>query len=222
MQASAPYKHQQNFIECLVNAIKNGFRVALLYNKAPFYLWYHAIVYYIHTYNQTPRRNETRLKDECFYGIKSDVSTAVPFFANGYVHRTKETRKDKIYSNKSEQCRFIGYADDVNWTYSPQISTVDKSNSVSYEDSYIILIKRVVRHGVLFELCQNQPTILKAEPSERDPTDVKQDSNYTNVDYLADFDKQLSQPMQEPSDIFSKQALQRISDSMDATKSSCC
>jgi hypothetical protein len=54
INASAPYKHQQNFIECFVGAIKNGVRVALLYNKAPFYLWYHAIVYYIHTYNQVP------------------------------------------------------------------------------------------------------------------------------------------------------------------------
>jgi len=218
MHASAPYKHQQNFIECFVNAIKNGVRVALLYNKAPFYLWYHAVVYYIHTYNQTPRRNETRSKDECFYGIKSDVSTAVPFYAYGYAHRTKEERKNKFYSNKSEPCRFIGYADDVNWTNSSQISAVDKSNSVSYKDSYIILMKdgkRIVRHDVLFELYQNQPTILKEEPSERDPTDVKQDSNYTNVDYLADFDKQLSQPMQEPSGIFSKEALQRISDSKD-------
>ena len=57
INASAPYKHQQNFIECFVRAIKNGVRVALLYNKAPFYLWYHAMVYYIHTYNKFPRRN---------------------------------------------------------------------------------------------------------------------------------------------------------------------
>jgi hypothetical protein len=45
INTSAPYKHQQNFIECFVGAIKNGVRVALLYNKAPFYLWYHAMVY---------------------------------------------------------------------------------------------------------------------------------------------------------------------------------
>ena len=122
VQASAPYKHQQNFIECFVGAIKNGVRVALLYNKAPFYLCYHAIVYYIHTYNQTPRRNDTRSKDECFYGKKSDVSTAVPFDANGFAHRPKEIRKDKVYSQRAEQCRFIGYADDVNWTNSPQIT----------------------------------------------------------------------------------------------------
>jgi hypothetical protein len=41
INASAPYKHQQNFIECFVGAIKNGMRVALLYNKAPFYTTKH-------------------------------------------------------------------------------------------------------------------------------------------------------------------------------------
>ena len=44
INASAPYKHQ-----CFVGAIKNYVRVALLYNKAPFYILYHAMVYYIHT-----------------------------------------------------------------------------------------------------------------------------------------------------------------------------
>ncbi len=97
INASAPYKHQQNFIECFVGAIKNGVRVALLYNKAPFYLWYHAMVYYIHTYNQVPRRNETRSKDEHFYNIKPDVSINIPFYAVGYAHNPKEIRKDKVY-----------------------------------------------------------------------------------------------------------------------------
>jgi hypothetical protein len=222
VQASAPYKHQQNFIECFVGAIKNGVRVALLYNKAPFYLWYHAIVYYIHTYNQTPRRNDTRSKDECFYGKKSDVSTAVPFYANGFAHRPKEIRKDKVYSQRAEQCRFIGYADDVNWTNSPQISSYDESNSVSYKDSYIVLMKdgkRLIRHDVIFELYQNQPTILKAEPADRDPSDPKQDSNYSSEEYLDDFDRQLSQPIRDPHSIFSNSALQRESNSSKLTSS---
>ena len=128
INASAPYKHQQNFIECFVGAIKNGVRVALLYNKAPFYLWYHAMVYYIHTYNQVPRRNETRSKDEHFYGIKPDVSINVPFYAVGYAHNPKENRKDKVYSPLAYKCRFIGYAIDVNWTNTPQIS---KANEIS-------------------------------------------------------------------------------------------
>jgi hypothetical protein len=47
-------------------------------------------------------------KDEHFYGIKSDVSLAVPFYANGFAHRPKEIRKDKAYSPL-----FIGYADSL-------------------------------------------------------------------------------------------------------------
>ena len=49
INSSAPYKHQQNFIECFVGAIKNGVRVTLLYNKAPFYLWYHATKSFVKT-----------------------------------------------------------------------------------------------------------------------------------------------------------------------------
>ena len=225
VQASAPYKHQQNFIECFVGAIKNGVRVALLYNKAPYYLWYHAIAYYIHTYIQSnpPRRNETRSKDECFFGIKSDVSTAVPFYANGFAHRPKEIRKDKVYSQRADQCRFIGYADDVNWTNSPQISSYDTSNSVSYKDSYIVLMKdgkRLIRHDVIFELYQDQPTILKVDPADRDPSDPKQDSNYSSEQYLEDFDRQLGQPIRDPHSIFSKSALQRETESSKPSNSS--
>ena len=54
---------------------------------------------------------------------------------------------------------------------------------------------RYIRHDVIFELYQNQPTILKVEPTDRDPSDLKQDSNYTNEEYLEEFDHQLSEPM---------------------------
>ncbi len=62
---------------------------------------------------------------------------------------------------------------------------------------------------MIFELYQNQPTILKAEPADRDPSDPKQDSNYTNEEYFEEFDHQLSQPMRDHHSIFSKSALQR-------------
>ena len=150
------------------------------------------------------------IKDECFFGIKSDVSTAVPFYANGFAHRPKEIRKDKVYSQRADQCRFIGYADDVNWTNSPQIiRSHDTSNSVSYKDSYIVLMKdgkRLIRHDVIFELYQDQPTILKVDPADREPSDPNQDSNYSEQ-YLEDFDRQLGQPMRDPHSIFSKSAL---------------
>ena len=80
----------------------------------------------------------------------------------------------------------------------------------SYKDSYIIIIdgKRYIRHDVIFELYQNQPNILKVDPTDRNPTDPKQDSNYTNKEYLEEFDHQLSQPVRDPLSIFSKSALQ--------------
>ena len=153
-----------------------------------FTIKHHSIygVYYIHTYNQVPRQNETRSKDEHFYGIKPDVSINVPFYAVGYAHNPKENRKDKVNSPLTFKCRFIGYAIDVNWTNTPQISKANESNFVNYKDSYSILVdgKRFIRHDVIFELYQNQPTILKAEPADRDPSDLKQDSSYTNEECL--------------------------------------
>jgi hypothetical protein len=168
------------------------------------------MVYYIHTYNQDPRRNETRSKDECFYGIKPVVSINVPFYAVGYAHKPKENRTDKVYSLRADKCRFIGYAIDVNWSNTSQISKANQSNFVNYKDSYIILIddKRYIRHDVVFKLYQNQPTILKVEPADRDPSDLKQDSNYTNEEYLEEFDH----------NIFSKSALQQKRSDSDASK----
>ena len=92
---------------------------------------------------------------------------------------------------------FIGYAFHVNWTNTPQISKANESTFVNYKDSYIVLVdgKRFVRHDVIFELYQNQLTILKAEPADRDPSDPKQESNYTNEEYLKEFDHQLTQPV---------------------------
>ena len=129
-------------------------------------------------------KSPARSKDECFYNIKPDVSINVPFYAIGYAHNPKENRKDKVYSPLSYKCRFIGYAIDVNWTNTPLISKANESNFVNYKDSYIILMNdtRYIRHDAIFELYQNQPTILN-------PSDPKQDSNYTNEEYLEEFDR---------------------------------
>ena len=167
------------------------------------------MVYYIHTYNKIPRQNETRSKDEHFYNIKPDVSINVPFYAVGYAHRPKEIRTDKVYALRVDKCRFIGYAIDVNWSNTSKISKVNESNFVNYyKNSYIVMIdgKRYIRHDVVFKLYQNQPTILKVEPADRDPSNLKQDSNYTNEEYLKEFDHQLSQPLRDPHSIFSKSA----------------
>ena len=72
----------------------------------------------------------------------------------------------------------------VNWTNSQQISRANESNFLNYKDSNIVLIdgKSYVRHNVIYELYQDHPTILKVEPSDRDPNDLKQDFNYTNTE----------------------------------------
>jgi hypothetical protein len=54
--------------------------------------------------------------------------------------------------------------------------------------------KRLIRHDVIFELYQDQPTILKVDPAERDPSDPNQDSNHSSEQYLEDFDRQLGKP----------------------------
>ena len=210
LQVSAPYKHQQNLIECFVQAVKNGVRVSLMYNKAPYYLWYHALVYYIHTYNQIPSRHQTASKDELFYKEKPDVSGNVPFYAVGYSHIPKEIRADKVYGNKADRCRFIGYADDVNWTNSPQISSMVKSNYVQYKDSYIIMLdnhQRQVRHDVIFELYPDQPTILNMDPTIRDPSGDKSDLKPTDDEFIKEFDQQLGEPVKTPIAIFTKAAI---------------
>ena len=91
------------------------------------------------------------------YGIKPDVSINVPFYTVGYAHKLKEDRTDKVYSLRADKCRLIGYAIDVNWSNTSQISKANESNFVNYKDSYIVLIegKRYIHHDVIFALYQN-------------------------------------------------------------------
>ena len=46
--------------------------------------------------------------------------------------------------------------------------------------------------------------ILKVEPSNRDPNDLKQDFNYTNTENLAEYEHRMSQPIRDHQSIFSK------------------
>jgi len=221
LQVSAPYKHQQNLVECFVQSVKNGVRVSLMYNKAPYYLWYHALVYYVHTYNQIPSRIKTKSKDELFYQVKPDVSGNVPFYSVGYFHIPKEIRADKVFGNKADKCRFIGYADDVNWTNSPQISSRAKTNFVHYKDSYIIMFgdhQRLIRHDVIFELYPNQPSILNDDPDNRDPDDDNRNLNSTDEEFIQEFDQQLGESVKDPISIFSKSALQSKSSQSKVTE----
>ena len=44
------------------------------------------------------------------YNEKPDISNLVPFFSEGYYHKTKDERNSNL-SFKSESCRMIGYKD---------------------------------------------------------------------------------------------------------------
>ena len=63
----------------------------------------------------------------------------------------------------------------------------------------------------------SQPTILKVDPADRDPSDPNQDSNYFSEQYLEDFDRQLGR---DPHSMFSKSALQRETESSKPSNSS--
>ena len=110
--------------------------------------------------------------------------------------------------------RFIGYAIDVNWSNTSQISKANESNFVNYKT----LTSSLRMANAISELYQNQSTILKVEPADRDPSDPKQDSNYTNEEYLHEFDHQLRQPLRDPHCIFSKSALQQKRSDLDTSK----
>ena len=119
----------------------------------------------------------------------------------------RNIRKVKLIRRK---CNFMlmmtKFLCNVNWTNSQQISRANESNFLNYKDSNIVLIdgKSYVRHNVIYELYQDHPTILKVEPSDRDPNDLKQDFNYTNTENLAEYEHRMSQPIRDHYSIFSK------------------
>ena len=67
---------------------------------------------------------------------------------------------------------------------------------------------REIRHDVIFELYPNQSSILKLNPSDRNPTDTNQDSDNSSIEYLQQFDEQLGQSIRNSTSIFSIPTLQ--------------
>jgi hypothetical protein len=64
LRTSAPYKHQQNLDERYVGSIKDGIRTVMAYNNAPIRYWCYAMDYFCYTFNNLPRINETRSRDD--------------------------------------------------------------------------------------------------------------------------------------------------------------
>jgi hypothetical protein len=64
LRTSAPYKYQQNLAESYDGSIKNGIRTVMAYNNAPIRYWCYAMDYFGYTFNNLPRINETRPRNE--------------------------------------------------------------------------------------------------------------------------------------------------------------
>jgi hypothetical protein len=47
---------------------------------------------FCYTFNKLPRINETRSRNEIFFGTKLDLSHSVPFDSSGYYHVCPEER----------------------------------------------------------------------------------------------------------------------------------
>jgi hypothetical protein len=83
LRTSAPYKHQQNLNERYVGSIKDGICTVMAYNNDPIRYWCYAMDYFCYTFNNLPRINETRSRNEIFFGVKPDLSHSVPFYSSG-------------------------------------------------------------------------------------------------------------------------------------------
>jgi transposase InsO family protein len=151
-QSSAPSKHAQNLVERYVYTIKDGVRTVMLYNKAPFCYWNYALDYFIDTFNNLPRIGHLQSRNEAFYGVKPDISIAVPFYASGYYNVTKKERellkanKIKDFDEKGKSCKFLGYANKF-------IKDDSSEAEIHVKNSFICLVGSnsiIVRHDCYF------------------------------------------------------------------------
>jgi hypothetical protein len=109
----------QNLAEPSVGSIKDGIRTVIAYNNAPIRYWCYAMDYFCYTFNSLPRINETRSRNEIFFGIKPDLSHLLPFYLSGYYHVCPEERVTlpeygsggKALTSKGRTCRMLCYAD---------------------------------------------------------------------------------------------------------------
>jgi len=182
---SPPYKHELNLVERYIQTIKNGLRTTLAYNSAPYGLWFHALSYYCHTFNRLAKLNAHKTRHETFTGEKPDMSTAVPFYAKGLAHVTKEQIQNHTFDHRAEPCRMIGYADAVTHRDSPQIGSNMPTATVSYKDSYIVLSpdhSRKIRSDCYFPLYTDGPSLLHEDPAMRPPDALLPTYDSTIVD----------------------------------------
>lgn len=169
---SSPYKHEQCLVERFVQSVKIGMRAAMQYNQAPTCFWFHALLYYCHTFNNLPRKGRKCSRNEEFTGVKSDMSTAVPFYAEGYYNVTAAEIKSKAFGPRAQRCRMIGYADSVGPNDLPQLSSANPDATIGYKNCYILYSadrsrRRFVRHDCYFPVYPWGPSLLHEDPHQR-------------------------------------------------------
>lgn len=114
---SAPYKHSQNgMVERDIQTIMNDARTVMAMYDCPHKYWCYAIQYAVYNHNRL-RVYNGKTPHERVYNEKPDMSNAVPFYAPGVYHLTKDERPNKAWSYKAEPCRMLGYCDNKKNTY---------------------------------------------------------------------------------------------------------
>lgn len=115
---SAPYKHSQNgMVERAIQTIMNDARTAMAAYDVPHKYWCYAVSYAEYNHNRLRVYEQDISPYERVFGVKPDMTNAIPFFAPGVYHLPKETRRDKAWSYRAEPCRMLGYSDTSKNTY---------------------------------------------------------------------------------------------------------
>ena len=176
LYTSAPYKNEQNLAERYVYTVKDGMRTIMAYNNCPIGYWCYALEYFCYTFNRLPRMGRKFTRDEDFYGIRTDISNAVPFYAAGYFHNTLEERiskpRGKVFEDKATPGYMLGYADSNTYHTS--------------KNSYLILTAFphtvVTRHDCTFSIYTESttPSLLDADELQREQNTFKL---YDEVNY---------------------------------------
>jgi hypothetical protein len=154
---SAPYKHQQNLIEPVVQHEKNALRTNLTYNKSPEFLWFKGIKYTDKCLNLLPQPGMTISKHEHLTGHKPDVSHYVPFYAPGYAHLPKDLREG--FKWRAIPVRMVGLAEEI-----------DDRPHIHYKMSYECYQPPntiYIRHDVVWEHTSPHPSLLSQEAKDR-------------------------------------------------------
>ena len=175
---STPYQHWQNGqVEVYVRIVMDKTRTIMVVYNTPIKYWGYAVNYVCYTLNRTPNSNTNITPYEALTGTKPDISNAVPFYAPGVYHLTKDERKDP-WSPKARPCRMLGYAD-------------------QYKRAYIILNvetgRVIVRENCVFDMTNMTQDIEEIEvnqDADRDDIDeydiMVEDSDYEESDDESD------------------------------------